>query len=82
MRLMATMLMAAAIAMAASGSANAGWNKFWKNVKHGNNAFKNSWNNSGFGKGVNSIGSSNCWKKAATVAFTAGIKGNDTNGKC
>ena len=82
MRYLTAFATAAVMAVSFSGAAEAGWNKFWKNVKHGNNAFKKSWNNSGFGKGVNSIGSSNCWKKAATVAFTAGIKGNDTNGKC
>lgn len=66
------------LAVSTAAPASAGWKKFWKNVKHGNNAFKKSWNNSEFGKGINSIGNGNCWKEAATVGFTAGIKGNDT----
>ena len=83
MKHVATMMIAAALVASVSGSTNAGWGKFWNNVKHGNNAFKKSWNKSSFGKAINGLGSKNCWEKGATIAFTAGIKGNDTpDGSC
>ena len=71
---------AAFMAVSFSGAAEAGWGKFWKNVKHGNAAFKKSWNKSSFGQTIKGMGDKKCWEKAATVAFTASIKGSD--GKC